>query len=333
MIEIDVRKLISFGKGSFIISMPKGWVEKNHLKKGDLISVDDGGSELVISASAEEKKSDLKEITIDAKNKEISLLKAEIVSCYLNGYDTLNILFDSGNKDVPMIKEVIRNLSGMEIMEQTSTRLVAKNLINLNEISISNIIRRMDVIARAMMQDVISCSRDSSIYESIYNRDSDINRLYYLGFRVMKNAIQSPRAAKSLGIGTWQLHSDNLILNKIEKVADRQKRIARYLANSSLDRKAMADIERVYGDLAEAYNEVMKSYYSQDKGISYRIEVSIKDKTAVCNSFLERYTRNYAMSKNNGSASNLVAVAKIIENIKGTAVEIRDMARAVLCYE
>ena len=75
MIEIDVRKLISFGKGSFIISMPKGWVEKNHLKKGDLISVDDGGSELVISASAEEKKSDLKEITINTKNKNISPLK------------------------------------------------------------------------------------------------------------------------------------------------------------------------------------------------------------------------------------------------------------------
>ena len=51
MVNIDVRKLISFGKGSYIISMPKGWIEKNNLKKGDLISVNDGGFELTLSAS------------------------------------------------------------------------------------------------------------------------------------------------------------------------------------------------------------------------------------------------------------------------------------------
>ena len=52
---MDVRKLISFGKGSYIISMPKTWVEKNKLKKGDFISVSDDGFELVLSANQQEK--------------------------------------------------------------------------------------------------------------------------------------------------------------------------------------------------------------------------------------------------------------------------------------
>ena len=58
MVNIDVRKLISFGKGSYIISMPKSWIEKNNLKKGDLISVSDDGFELVLKASQEVQKPD-----------------------------------------------------------------------------------------------------------------------------------------------------------------------------------------------------------------------------------------------------------------------------------
>ena len=228
--------------------MPKSWIEKNNLKKGDLISVSDDGFELILSASQQEKKLESKETNIDAKGKDVDFLKAEIVSSYLNGYDTINILFDNNNKDAPKIKDIIRNLSGLEIMEQTSSRIVAKNLININEISIKNIIRRMDIITRAMMEDSILCCRGQYNYESIHHRDFDVNRLYFLGYRIIKNAIVNPRIAKSLGTGAWQLHSDKFMILRLEKIADRQKRIARYICASSLDRATLAEIDRIYTD-------------------------------------------------------------------------------------
>jgi len=333
VVNIDVRKLISFGKGSYIISMPKSWVEKNNLKKGDLISVSDDGFGLTLSANQQEKKLDFKEIDIDSKNKDIEMLKAEIVSSYLNGYDTINILFDNNDKGAPKIKDIIRNLSGLEIMEQTSTRIVAKNLININEISISNIIRRMDIITRAMMEDTILCYRGHCNYESIHNRDFDVNRLYFLGYRVLKNAMKNPRIAKSLGIDSWQLHSDIITILRLEKIADRQKRIARYLSTANFERATLAELDKIHTDISEAYNEVMKSYYNQDKKAAIGIEVTNKDRTAVCDKFLERYTNMHASTKSKTANSNLVAIAKIVENLKATAVEVRNTARTVLCYE
>ncbi|MBI2541902.1 phosphate uptake regulator PhoU [Candidatus Woesearchaeota archaeon] len=313
--------------------MPKGWIEKNNLKKGDLISVSDDGFELTLSAGQQEKKPDAKEIDIEARNKDIEFLKAEIVSSYLNGYDTINILYESSTKEVPKIKDIIRNLSGLEIMEQTSTRIVAKNLININEISIHNIIRRMDIITRAMMEDSILCCRGQCNYDSICNRDVDVNRLYFLSYRVIKNAIRNPRIAKSLGIEPWQLHSDNLIILRLEKIADRQKRIARYLCTNSLDRAALGELAGIYTDISEAYNEVMKSYYSSDKQTAIKIEITNRERTIACDRFLEKYTNTHASTKNRSFNSNLVAVAKIIENMKATAVELRNLARTVLCYE
>lgn len=333
MVDIDVRKLISFGKGSYIISMPKSWIEKNNLKKGDLISVADDGVELVLRASQEEKKTDLKEIDINAKGKDIELMKAEIVSSYLNVYDTINILFDSDIKEAPKIKDIIRNLSGLEIMEQTSKRIIAKNLININEISISNIIRRMDIITRAMMEDTVLCYRGHCHYDSIHNRDIDVNRLYFLAYRVIKNAMKNPRIAKLLGTDPWQLHSDTLMILRLEKIADRQKRIARYLCTTNLDRSTFSDLDGIHTEICEAYNDVMKSYYNQDKEIAFQVEVTNKNRTAKCDKFLEKYTHMYASSKGKTTNSNLVAVAQIVENLKATAASAKNIARTVLCYE
>lgn len=333
VVNIDVRKLISFGKGSYIISMPKSWIEKNNLKKGDLISVEDDGFELVISASQQEKKQDLKEASIDAKEKSLDMLKAEIVSSYLNGYDTINISFEAGSRDMPRVKEIIRNLSGLEIMEQTSARITAKNLINVNEISINNIVRRMDIITRAMMEDVILCSRGQCDYDSIYNRDSDVNRLFFLGYRAIKNAMKSPRIAKSLGIEPWQLHSDTLIISRIEKTADRQKRIARYLCSLNLDRATLAELDKLQSDINSSYNEVMKAYYNQDRQLAFNVEVTNKERTSACDKFLEKYTLTHSIGKNKTTNLDLVSVAKIVENLKATAAEISNIARTVLCYE
>jgi len=332
-VKIDVRKLISFGKGSFIISMPKEWVEKNNLKKGDIISISDNGMELTISAGNPEAKQELKEINIDAKGKELGLLKTEIVSSYLNNYDTIHIVFDQNYKDVPKIKDIIRNLSGLEIMEQTSSRIVAKSLININEISIKNIIRRMDIITRAMMEDAILCSRGQYSDDSIHHRDADVNRLYFLGYRVTKNAMKNPRVAKSLDIGPWQLHSDTMMLLRLEKIADRQKRIARYLSDVHLEKETIVELDKVHAEMELAYNDVMKAYYNQDKQIALRTELTNKSRTDSCTELLEKCTNNYSQSKKKLSNANIVAIAKVIENIKATHAEIKNIARTILCYE
>lgn len=333
MVTIDVRKLISFGKGSFILSMPKGWIEKNNLKKGDFISVSDDGVELILSANQQEKKLDAKEISIEINDKDIGLIKAEIVSSYLNCYDTVNVLFVNNYNEALKIKDIMRNLSGLEIMEQTSTRIVAKNLININEISIKTIIRRMDIITRAMIEDTILCFRGQCHYGNIHQRDADVNRLYFLGSRVIKNALKTPRIAKSLLTDPWELHSDALIILRLEKIADRQKRIARFLSTVNLDRATLAELDNVYTCISEAYNEVMKSYYNQDKKISFQVEVTSTDRTASCDKILEKYSTANSHSKNKTANLNLVAVAKIIENLKATSVEIKNIARTVLCYE
>ena len=46
---MDYRKLIAFGKNSFVISVPKQWIKQNKLNKGDLIYLDESGPNLILS--------------------------------------------------------------------------------------------------------------------------------------------------------------------------------------------------------------------------------------------------------------------------------------------
>ena len=46
---MEYRKLMAFGNSSFIVSVPKAWVEKNRLKKGDVLMVEQKPNELILA--------------------------------------------------------------------------------------------------------------------------------------------------------------------------------------------------------------------------------------------------------------------------------------------
>jgi hypothetical protein len=77
----------------------------------------------------------------------------------------------------------------------------------------------------------------------------------------------------------------------------------------------------------------MKSYYTQDKKTAFDVETTNKARTEACNKILESYTNTKSLAKGKTASENIVAVAKIIENMKATSIETRDIARTVLCYE
>jgi phosphate uptake regulator len=197
---MDVRKLIGFGKGSFVISLPKNWVDANKLSKGALITVEESKAGLLLSPGSDATRKEENKITINVAHKDLPTIKSEIITAYLNDFDTIELLFKDLPKNGPKIKEIIRDLAGLEILEQTSHRLVAKDLLDINEISLQSIIRRMDLITRGMIEDTITCIEKKSDPDSVSQRDAEVNRLHFLAFRVIRKALSNPRYARAVNL-------------------------------------------------------------------------------------------------------------------------------------
>lgn len=338
MVKIDFRKIIGFGNGGYVVSLPRRWIKKNKLKKGDLLSIGEDSDELTFSISAKEQKKEEKEVTIETEGKELDRIETEIVSAYLNNCTTIRIISKNLLTNVVEIKDTLRNLAGLEIMEQTSTRIVARDLININDISIENLIRRMDLIIRGMIDDCFKCIYGGDHYESIFQRDVDVNRLFYLVTRVIKNALKNPGVARGFNKDPYQLSADELIAIRLEKIADRQKRIARYLRGTRMKESTVKELDRLCQDIKKAYYDVMKAYYTDNKNTAFEIEFTNKQRVKDCMSFLERNTGctlnisliRKSKSKKEIETNTCIHIAKIVENLNAMATSIKYIARTVI---
>jgi phosphate uptake regulator len=327
--RIEYRKLIGFGNGSIIVTIPRSWMQNNELRKGDVISVSQVGSDLILE-SQKKHVTTSRDALINADNKSEDYLKVEIVSAYLNGCDSIVIQAKDINKRAQEITSILRNLSGMEIMGHSSAKITAKNIISLSEISIDNIIRRMDMILRSMMDDVMRAVIGQTVI-SLHDRDRDVNRLYYLGTRTIKLAMTNPQIARNFNRSSWQLHSDRLMMIRLEKIGDCQKRIALLLGSSNIDSKIVKKLEPILATIKEQFERVMKSYYTENLQIALSIDAENRSSISSCNDFLDFYL----LSQRDGGpqedkASNSATMARVTEHLKSMVSQLKYMARYVL---
>ncbi|RMF07048.1 phosphate uptake regulator PhoU, partial [Candidatus Woesearchaeota archaeon] len=231
---MEVRKLIKFGKSSYVVSLPSKWVRAAGLKKGDDLFVSERDREIIISAkdSSRERR---REYAVNAEGKSLRELETEIVSAYLNNYDVIRVFEKPSLRNSEKIRSIMRNLAGLEILEQTKTKMVAKDLVDIRELSVEALLRRLDVITRSVFDDLVSSvsAREAPPYHSIKHRDQDVNRLVFLSFRVLRRALSDPAVRSHLGLSVLEAHKYYMIVLRIEKIGDFAKRIAKNLQRCS----------------------------------------------------------------------------------------------------
>ena len=311
---MESRRLIRFGKNSFVISVPKAWVNENKLGKGDTVYVDNMSPELRIMPSEKRNVVEIKKIIIKTENKDLSRIRSEIISAYLVNYNVIELVGSNISENITSIKNTLRDLAGMEIMDLTSRRITAQDILSEEDVDIANLVRRVDMIVRSMITDSIRTA-SSDLYESINARDSDVNRLVFLAFRVLSKAMKEPQFAKKLNLGFYDVMSYWNMISELERIADQAKRAARHIRRLELDEDSRKEFERLYNAVNEGYLDTMKAYYTKDKGMAFRIIEECKTQNEDCDRFLEK--------------RQAIEVVHSVEFVKAMNGQIKHIARLV----
>lgn len=310
------RRLVKAGSASHTVSLPKSWLEKNSLKKGDMIFITEkSDSELSISPSKEEEKEEKKEVTIDVDGKSIGSIQREITSAYVNNYSKIHLAGKSIGEKSKKLRSVLHHFVALEVDEQTGSRISAKDLLNLKEISIEKTIRRMDMTLRSVILDSIKAIGNRSMHESIEQRDDDVNRLYFLLFRLLKSALNSQRIAGNFGISNNDIMSIWYLTVNIENIADDAKTLSR-LAEKINDKQLFKE---AYHEIEKAYADVMKAYYNKDKKLADEIASRRIDIFTKCSKLLIQ--------------TPTAGASEVIENLRSMTTNICNIARIVIDAE
>lgn len=312
---MEYRKLISFGKSSYVISLPKSWLNQNKLKKGDLVYLEEKGQSLVLGGK-EEKSAEEKTITIQVDGKSLRRIQREIINSYILDYKTITLVGNEIKEKAKEIQATIHNLVALEVMEETSKRIVARDFLDMNNISFFSMIQKMDVIIRAMFED---CEKmfieDTS--ENIAHRDQDVNRLCFLIFRVIEFGFENT----SFMYRKYNLTPRHLLhlwwfAFNMEAIADEVKRTARYIPQVKLDKKQQEQFLRILGDTKNKYLLVMKSYHNQDSDLSHNIIDSKKE-------IIKEYDNFYFVNR------RIENVGLLIEKLKSMVTGICNLGRVI----
>lgn len=313
---MEYRKLISFGKSSFIVSLPKQWITKQKLNKGDLVYLDEKGGDLILSPREKEIKPEEKECTIDIDGKSIRRIQREIISSYIKNHKKIFLLGDEIKDKAKDIQDFMQKLIALEIVSQDSKKITAQDFLNIDDINVDQVIRKMDVITRSMLEDCKTMFEED-IYENIYFRDNDVNKFHYLIFRIVWLGMENPSIVfKKFDLAQKDLLSLWWLAYSLEKIADCIKRIARHMREIKLDARNKQKFKDILARIGENYTGMMKGYYTKDPEIAHEILQKREELIEQCDDF---FFKN----------RNIPFTGYLIYNTKSFLINVHNIGRII----
>ena len=242
--DFGYRRMQSTGRGSFIISLPKEWVQDIGLKRGNEIAfnVQPDSSLVLVPRKLREKGTDaeeakLKEYCVNVNPKESSESKLRMIrALYAIGADIIHIRFknaEDADKYKTEIKNFVRdNFLGSEIIDETPVEVTLQILIRHSEFPIEKAVRRMAIVALSANKDAIAAlkNRGTAFFESVINAHNDVTRLGLYIVRQLKYGIER-NLFKELGFRTpKEFLLYRIAVNDIENICENAMNIINHLA-------------------------------------------------------------------------------------------------------
>jgi len=266
VIIVIIRRLVKAGQASHTISLPKEWLDKNKLKKGDLVYLYEKGDKelLVTPESKSEEALPQKDITISVDSKDMSTIQREITSAYINNYNTITLTGESTTEKTKEIRKMLHDFVALEVAEQTAKSIIAKDLLNLKEISVDKTIRRMDMLVRSMLQDSVATIDNPELAQSVVVRDYEVNRAYFLLMRLLKGSLSNRHIAEAFQLTNDKVLSYYYLTINLENFADAAKQLADYLGKEKKKEK----LKTVFSNVEKCYLDAMKAYFTKDRKLA-----------------------------------------------------------------
>ena len=238
------------------MSLPKEWVDANNLDKSSQVELETGQDSISISTNKENRRT--KELVISYPLPKEENIVANITGAYLLGFDIIEINSKSTipGKDREEIRNSMRRLVGMEIIEEDASHINMQFLLDATTLNPAKILKRMSSIALGMYDDVLNglISDDKSNLQTLSNRDVEVNRQYFLLVRLIRSTLVDRRLANAFNLENIDVLDYRVAANVLENAGDSIVELSNFILDFSLSKeysKKIYDVVRDFNKVAE----------------------------------------------------------------------------------
>jgi len=141
----------------------------------------------------------------------------------------------------------------------------------MDNVSLSELIQKMDVVTRTMINEGCQVFKDCN-YDSINDRDKDVNRLYFLLYRAALFNMENPtKAMKNFKLTPMDMLRSLFMGFYIEVIADEVRRTIRYARKIKGSPEMEKQIRSFLEKMRDYYVDTMKSFYKKDIELAFKI--------------------------------------------------------------
>ncbi|MBL7160948.1 MAG: hypothetical protein ISS93_03820 [Candidatus Aenigmarchaeota archaeon] len=276
---METRKIIAFGKSTRSITLPKKWIDKNKLMKGDtvsLIELSSGRLEVVPSSRKLDAKT--KTITIPIQGRPIKEIQREFIAAYIKGYSVIHLAGSHEGK-ISEIRRRLHELIAVEIMEVAPQRITAKVFFDASIVSLPNIISRVEIITRTILEETSSLLKKNNnleiAYKELVEKKREVDRQSLFAIRIIVNALTDPVFASTIDADTLKLSFGWHLIEYVEKISDYLLTAAFYMVSTDvmkkLGKKGRDELHTIFSNVGMTFDNSLKSYNKNSPELANKV--------------------------------------------------------------
>jgi len=328
---MDTRKVQKTGGSTFIVSLPKKWINEIGIKNGDSMGfIQQPDGTMLLSPKSTEKKTSRRRI-VNVEGMKSEHLLRKMISIYMAGYNIIDLKADK--RMIPEIREVIRSFSrkiiGPEIIEESIKSITMKDLLNPIEMPMDKTIKRMHILVKTMHEDAIMALREKNrqLADRIEPRDRDVDRLNWLISRQFNILLTNMSLSNEMKMTREETTCMFLMSRLIERIGDHAVKISKeviLIFDEKIDPQIIEMITFASGNSLEILEDTIAAWEKKDIKAANKNIDSVTDLASYCKEI------NDAALNLNGVSS--VGVSYIAESIRRSGEYAGDISELLIDY-
>jgi phosphate uptake regulator len=264
---MELRKLQVTGGSTHVVSLPKKWIDRNHLGRSQAIAIHEEPDGSLLLVPHAEVKSEAKSLTVQLPdNPRPAEIIRHLVGAYLAGADEIVVKGRLDAKVRQTIRDTSRALVGVEMVEESAQAILLQDLVGVADMEFRKTLTRMHRIARLMYDDAVKAfeARDPTLAKEVQKRDDELDRLLWLVSKQMHALLEQPRLAARLNVRPAEALNLFLAARSLERMGDHAAKMATNIVALG-ERKVPADIVAALGQQANKVRTVWEDAFTSLK--------------------------------------------------------------------
>ncbi|MBW3581792.1 MAG: phosphate uptake regulator PhoU [Euryarchaeota archaeon] len=182
--EMERRKVQLSGRTTYVVSLPKRWVDAANIEPGDVVGVDvqDDGTLLIVPESVKRRR--LRECVLQLDDLGPTETLRELMAAYLAGYDRI-VMRSRGPllaEQLGSARAMTRRTVGLEIVEEKKDEVILQDLADPGQFATRAGLYRLHNIVVGMLNDALTALRtgDRELALDVVLRDDSVDRMFLM---------------------------------------------------------------------------------------------------------------------------------------------------------